>query len=173
MSAPATDSPRARVLAASGLLAAILPALLAAAPPSAEAAPARTLRIDTILVATNALEEASLGFVEAVSERSDADLESLFVPDGIRLQIDGPARRGISSRQVAVSLRGFFREFDDERAFLNRATPVDGAPDRGFAEVLWSGRAAGTSDEVERTFFLGLFRSGGGWRIDELRVLAR
>lgn len=142
------------------------------------AAPAQGSRVplvrgDTIDVARNELEEASLGFARALSSDAGGDVEWLLAPAGIRMQLGGPARSGVSPRQVAASLREFIRGFDDEQAVLRRTSPVDGSPDRGYAEVLWSGRASGTSDEVHRTFFLGLSRSAGGWQIDELRLLPR
>ena len=146
--------------------------LLLAAPESARGSVA-LLRGDTIEIATNELEEASLGFARALSSGADGDVEWLLAPAGIRLQLGGPVRSGVSPRQAAASLRGFIRGFDDEQAVLRRTSPVDGSPDRGYAEVLWSGRASGTSDEIRRTFFLGLSRNAGGWQIDELRVLAR
>ena len=148
-------------------------AVLVAAPGPARGSRVPHVRGDTIDIATNELEEASLGFARALSSDADGDVEWLLAPAGIRLQLGGPARSGVSPRQAAASLRGFIRGFDDEQAVLRRTSPVDGSPDRGYAEVLWSGRASGTSDEIRRTFFLGLSRSAGGWQIDELRVLAR
>ena len=147
--------------------------LLLAAPESARGNRVPFVRGDTIEIATRELEEASLGFARALSAGTDGDVEWLLAPAGIRLQLGGAARSGVSPRQAAASLRGFIRGFDDEQAVLRRTSPVDGSPDRGYAEVLWSGRASGTSDEIRRTFFLGLSRSAGGWQIDELRVLAR
>ena len=129
------------------------------------------VRADTIRVASNPLEVASLGFARAVARASGGDLQRFLVADGIRLQLDGLAHNGISSRQAVASLREFLRNFDDGQTFLSRAEPVDGSPDRGFAEVLWSGRAAGTSDQIRRILFLGLFREQGNWRVDEVRLL--
>ena len=131
------------------------------------------VRGDTIDIAADALEEVSLGFARALASGADGGVEWLLAPAGIRLQLGGPARSGVSARQAAASLRGFTRGFDDERAVLRRTSPVDGSPDRGYAEVLWSGRLSGTSAEVHRTFFLGLSRRAAGWQIDELRLLAR
>ena len=147
--------------------------VLLAAPGPARGSRVPLVRSDTIDIATNELEEASLGFARALSSDADGDVEWLLSPAGIRLQLGGPARSGVSPRQAAASLRGFIGGFDDEQAVLRRTSPVDGSPDRGYAEVLWSGRASGTSDEIRRTFFLGLSRSAAGWQIDELRVLAR
>lgn len=146
--------------------------VLLAVPEPARGSGGRLVPGDTIDIATNELEEASLGFARALSSDADGDVERLLAPAGIRLQLGGPARSGVSPRQAAASLRGFICGFDDEQAVLHRTSPVDGSPDWGYAEVLWSGRAAGTSDEIRRTFFLGLSRSAEGWQIDELRVLA-
>ena len=147
--------------------------VLLAAPEPVRGSRGPLVRGDTIDIATNELEEASLGFATALSSDPDGDVEWLLAPAGIRLQLGGAVRSGVSPRQAAASLRGFTRGFDYEQTVLRRTSPVDGSPDRGYAEVLWSGRASGTSDEIRRTFFLGLSRSAEGWQIDELRVLAR
>jgi hypothetical protein len=54
---------------------------------------------------------------------------------------------------------------------VTRAAPIAGSPDRGFAEIVWSGRVVGTSQELRRTAFVGLMRDSGGWRVDEFRLL--
>ncbi len=158
---------------AAGALAALLAAAPAAGAGLAESTgtEANSAAADTIEVATNELEAVSLGFARAVADGAFGELSGLFVPTGIRLQLDGPAHAGISPRQAVASLREFLRGFEQDRTLLSRASNVDGSPDRGFAEVLWSGRAAGTSDQVRRTLFLGLVRNGGDWRVDEIRLI--
>ena len=175
MSGPVIERgwPGSAVWRARALTLAVPCVLLLASPAPARGSRVPLARADTIEIATGELEEASLGFARALSADADGDVEWLLAPAGIRLQLGGPARSGVSPRQAAASLRGFIRGFDDEEAVLRRTSPVDGSPDRGYAEVLWSGRASGTSDEIRRTFFLGLSRRAGGWQIDELRVLAR
>jgi hypothetical protein len=162
--------PRERITSAIGLL---LTAAFALSPfPLEGSIEDRTfLAADTIEVASNPLEAASLAFANGLASGSRGGFAAFFVPDGIRIQLAGAARAGISSRQAAASVRQFLRDFEEVRAFLNRAATVDGSSERGFAEVLWSGRPAGTSDAVHRTLFLGLVRDGGYWRIDEIRLL--
>ena len=126
---------------------------------------------DTIQVAANPLEAASLGFASAVARGAEADLSRFLVAEGIRLQLDGPTHAGISSRQAVASLRELLRDFDGGQTRVSRVTRVDGSPDRGFAEVLWTARAAGTSDDVHLTLFLGLLRDREDWRVDEVRLL--
>ena len=140
-------------------------------PSRAQAHVAGVASLDTIQVASNPLEAASLGFAGAVAGGSGVDLARFLAADGIRLQLSGPAHTGISSRQAVASLRELLRGFDRGQTFLSRASPADGSPDRGFAEVLWSARAVGTSDEIHRTFFLGLVRDRGDWRVEEVRLL--
>lgn len=130
-----------------------------------------SLATDTIEVASNPLEAASLAFANGLTLGSRGGFAAFFVPDGIRIQLGGAAHAGISSRQAAASVRQFLGDFEEVRAFLNRAATVDGSSERGFAEVLWSGRPAGTSDAVHRILFLGLVRDGDDWRIDEIRLL--
>ena len=139
-------------------------------PPLARADGGGSIRGDTIRIASNPLEAASLGFARAVTGDSE-DFSRFFAADGIRLQLDGPPHAGISSRQAIASLRKFLRRFDGGQTFVSRASPVDDSPERAFAEVLWSAYAAGTSDETHRTLFLGLFREGDDWRVDEVRLL--
>lgn len=126
---------------------------------------------DTIEVASNPLEAASLSFARALAAGSRADLSELMVEGDIRLQLEGPSRAGISARQAAAALADFLRGFDEPQALLSRASSMDGSPDRGFAEILWSGRAVGTSGEVHRTLFLSLMRAENRWGVDEIRLV--
>ena len=80
-------------------------------------------------------------------------------------------RSAVSSRQAAVSLGGFVRGFDDGTAVVRRAAPADGSRDRGFAEVLRSGRAGGTSGEMPRRSSPVLSLRARGWKIDGRRRL--
>ena len=126
---------------------------------------------DTIEVPQTPLEFAAVGFARALAAGSADGLGSLMSLDGIRLQIEGPGGGGLSSRQAVASLLELVRRYEGGTAVVSRAEPLDGSADRGFAEVLWSARAAGTSDMLGLTLFLGLARQSDEWRVDEVRLL--
>jgi len=152
---------------AGALLVLLGPGVLAAAGLEAQ----HHLPGDTLRVASSPLEAAALGFVDAFAGASGERMSVLLSGGGIRLQLDATGHTGLSSRQAVAALREFVRGYEGTEVHVTRAAPVEGTSDRGFAEVLWSARMSGTSQEVRRTFFLGLTRGSGEWRVDEIRVL--
>ncbi len=157
--------------------------LTAAAPAAAVAAPPPPVQHmglggqvpadtgDTIHVASTELEAASLAFASAFAERSRDGLAEWMGSGGIRLHLEGTSHAGLSARQAVASLREFLRGYDHRNTVVTRAAPVEDSPDRGFAELRWSARVSGTSQEIERTLFLGLYRDTERWRVDEVRLL--
>ncbi|MSR22931.1 MAG: hypothetical protein EXR92_05210 [Gemmatimonadetes bacterium] len=133
--------------------------------PSASVAP------DTIDVVSNPLEAAALAFAQALFDASGGGMTAILAPAGIRLQLGGAAHVGLSSRQTVASLRDFLREYEGVRTAVTQAGLVAGSSDRGFAEIHWSARVAGTSEAIRRTLFVGLVGGDGGWRVDEVRFL--
>jgi len=127
--------------------------------------------VDTIRVASTPLEATSLSFAQALSEVAGEQLTLIFAGSGIRLHLDEVGHAGLSGRQAVASIREFLRGFEEGTAVVTRAAPVEGSSTRGFAEVLWSAKVTGTSNQVRRTLFLGLSRSNGEWRVDEVRFL--
>jgi len=140
-------------------------------PESLAGAPNDPLAGDTIHAAGNALEEISLAFAGALASGSGERLATVFASGGIRLHLGDQGHVGLSSRQAVAAIREFLRGYEGGRAVVTRAAPIEGSPDRGFAEVLWSGRVSGTSQGVRRTLFVGLIRDAGQWRVDEVRFL--
>jgi len=128
------------------------------------------LPLDTIRVPSTPLEAASLAFVGTLHSGGDG-LGEILASSGIRLQLDGTAHTGLSSRQALASLRDFLRGFQESEAYVTRAAPVAGSGERGFAEITWTARIAGTSQEIRRTLFLGFYREQGEWRVDEVRLM--
>ncbi len=126
---------------------------------------------DTIHVASSELEAASLAFAAALAGRSREGLAEWMGSEGIRLHLEGTSHAGLSARQAVASLREFLRAYDHRSTVVTRAAPVEDSPDRGFAEVRWSARVSGTSQEIERTLFLGLYRDSERWWVDEVRLL--
>jgi hypothetical protein len=157
-------------IAAAVLLGAVASAE-AAAPVASTAAVARAAAADTIEMPSTPLEAAAVGFAHAFATGSEEALGKLLSTGDIHLQIGGSGRAGLSSRQAVASLMEFLRPYDRSRTLVSRAAPLDGSPDRGFAEVVWTAHSVGTSDEVTQTLFLGLREDQGEWRIDEVRIL--
>ena len=126
---------------------------------------------DTIHAAESALQEVSLAFAGALASGSGDRMADVLASRGIRLHLGDQGHVGLSARQAVATIREFLREYEQGQAVVTRAAPIEGSPDRGFAEVLWSGRVAGTSHSVRRTLFVGLIRDAGQWRVDEVRFL--
>jgi len=130
-----------------------------------------TIEVASKEVASSPLEAAPLTFMRALADGSRGGLADLMAEGDIRLQLEGRARAGISARQAATALTDFLRRFDEAEALHSRASAVAGSPDRGFAEILWSGRAVGTLGEVHRTLFLSLMRAANSWGVDAIRLI--
>ena len=117
------------------------------------------------------LEVVAARFTAALGQGNVDQMARLLSEDGIRLRLQGLDRSALSVRQAQAALRDFFRGYEPGAAHLVRAAPVAGSPGRGFAEVRWQTRVAGTSHPAVHSVFLGLVRGEDGWRVDELRLL--
>jgi hypothetical protein len=126
---------------------------------------------DTIRVPASPLEAASLEFAVALADPSGDALAAILAPTGIRLHLGSTGHTGLSARQAAASIRDFLRGFEGGSAIVSRAAPVAGSQVGGYAEVLWTGRIAGTSQDIQRTLFVGFLRDAGAWRVDEVRLI--
>ena len=157
----------AAVLGVGGLLPDRAWAVDLAGTPQERPAPAA----DTIQAAAGSLEAAAVGFARAFGSGSADRMAAVLASGGIRLHLDGPGHAGLSSRQAVATLRDFLRNYDTSEAIVTRAAPVEGSPDRGFAEIRWGARIPGTSQTVYQSLFLGLNRQSGDWRVDEVRLL--
>lgn len=133
--------------------------------------PGSVVPADTVEVATNALEGAALAFAEGLEAASADRLGGLLSAEGIRLQLGDDGHSGLSARQATATLRDFLRGYEVGRAVVLRAAPVQGTATRGFAELVWSTRAGGTTQELRRSLFVGLANESGGWLVDEVRIL--
>jgi hypothetical protein len=117
------------------------------------------------------LERVATRFTEALEQGDVDQMARLLSEQGIRLRLQGLDRSALSVRQAQAALRDFLRGYEPGAAHMVRAAPVAGSPGRGFAEVRWQTRVAGTSHPAVHSVFLGLVRGEGGWRVDELRLL--
>lgn len=117
------------------------------------------------------LERVATRFTAALEQGDVDQMARLMSDDGIRLRLQGLDRSALSVRQAQAALRDFLRGYEPGAAHLVRAAPVAGSPGRGFAEVRWQTRVAGTSHPAVHSVFLGLVQGEEGWRVDELRLL--
>lgn len=149
----------------------------------------RVVRIALLLVATTLVHAPDLA-AQGQEERADSvltvtarafaahwatgeasGLAPHLAAEGIRLQLDGPARAATPPRQAVAAIRAFLDGYREGAAEISRAVVAGGTDDRGFVEIRWTARVAGTSQEVEHTLFLSLARSEDRWRVEELRLL--
>ncbi|TVP72240.1 MAG: hypothetical protein EA352_12825 [Gemmatimonadales bacterium] len=93
--------------------------------------------------------------------------------DGIRLQLEGPARENLAPRHVLAAFREVLRDHEDGATEVTRVAPVAGSSNRGLVEFVWTARVKGTSHAVEHSYFAGVVRTEDGWRIDEFRRVPR
>jgi hypothetical protein len=150
--------------------------LLALLPMAAEAGPGASARISlpdagTLPQVQTELERVAARFTTALAQGNVEQMARLLAEDGIRLRLQGLDRSALSVRQAQAALRDFLRGYEPGAAHLVRAAPVAGSPGRGFAEVRWQTRVAGTSHPAVHSVFLGLVLGEDGWRVDELRLL--
>jgi hypothetical protein len=119
----------------------------------------------------NELEQVAVRFAAGWGRGSADAVAGLLSAGGIRLRLEGVERSALPARQASAVIRDFLKGYDAGEARVVRAAPVAGNPGRGFAEIRWQTRVAGTSHPVAHVVFLGLVREGNGWRVDELRLL--
>lgn len=117
------------------------------------------------------LEAVALRFGQSLGQGNVEAMARLLSDGGIRLRLQGLDRSALSSRQAQAALRDFLRGYEAGQVRLVRAAPVAGSPGRGFAELRWQARVLGTSQPAAHSVFLGMVEVGGGWRIEEIRLL--
>ncbi len=122
-------------------------------------------------VPASELEAVALRFAQSLGQGNVEGMARLLAEGGIRLRLQGLDRSALSSRQAQAALRDFLRGYEAGQVRLVRAAPVAGSPGRGFAELRWQARVLGTSQPTAHSVFLGLVEVGGGWRIEEIRLL--
>jgi len=117
------------------------------------------------------IEDMARRFAAALGQGNAEQLTRYLSERGIRLRLQGLDRSALSVRQANAALRDFLRGYEVGNVQVVRAAPVVGSPGRGFAELRWQTRVAGTSHPAVHSVFLGLVEEGGAWRVDELRLL--
>lgn len=96
---------------------------------------------------------------------------SRLAADGVSLHLEGTVSGTLPTRNATAALRDYLRGHQPGEASINRISTLEGSGDRGFVELRWTTRRAGTSQTLRRTVFLGLREEGGGWVVDQIRVL--
>ena len=117
------------------------------------------------------LETAAVGFAELWAEGDASAIAAVLHRDGVLVALLGEEYGTLDRRNAEAALRDFLRHHEARGAALARASEVDGAVDRGFAEIRWEAVAPGTSELLRYTIFTGFERDGANWRITDLRVL--
>lgn len=117
------------------------------------------------------LRAAARGLAGAWADGSDEGVSGRFVGGQVRLRLEANVVATLPKRQATAVLRDYLRGYEPGEAEVVRAALVDGSADRGFAELRWTARRAGTSQRLERTLFFGFRHEGGRWALDEVRVM--
>jgi hypothetical protein len=117
------------------------------------------------------LEEEVLRFARAWVDGDLQGLESMLVPEGIRLHIQGDLYPSVDVRRAASALRGFLGRYAGGELEVMRVSQSSGEESRGFAELQWRTEIPGTGESVAFTLFVGYAAESGGWTVTEIRVL--
>ncbi len=117
------------------------------------------------------LSSAARELALAWAGQGDRSVSSHLTNGQVILHLEGNVAAALPNRQAATVLREYLRVYDRAEVELVRAALVEGSRDRGFAEIRWSARRAGTSQPISRTVFLGLRQEADRWTIEEVRVL--
>jgi hypothetical protein len=103
----------------------------------------------------------------------DAAALAPHLPDaGIDLSLDGDAHGGVSRRQARAAPDRFFESWDAAEVSVRQAEVLGGDPERALLEFGWQPAARGTPERRSFVIFVSLQRTGGAWRIDEIRVFS-
>lgn len=118
-----------------------------------------------------ALEQEAIRFARAWVEGDFRDLESMVVPEGIRLHIQGDLYPAVDLKRALAALRGFLGKYAGGELEVMRVSGSSGEEIRGFVELQWRTQIAGTGESAVFTLFVGFALEGGGWMVTEIRVL--
>jgi len=118
-----------------------------------------------------ALEDEAMRFARAWVDRDYSVLESMMVPDGLRLHVQGELFPSVDLRRAAVALRGLLGRYEGGEVELMRVSRSTGQEGRGFADLQWRTRVAGTGEVAIFTLFIAFELQERGWVVNEIRVL--
>jgi len=119
-----------------------------------------------------ALEEEAIRFARAWVDRDYSALESMMVPQGLRLHVQGELFPSVDLRRAAVALRGLLGRYEGGEAELVRVSRSTGQEGRGFADLRWRTRVTGTGEDAIFTLFIAFELQERGWMVNEIRVLS-
>ncbi|MFC1662490.1 hypothetical protein ACFL3S_13720 [Gemmatimonadota bacterium] len=120
---------------------------------------------------SHSLEAEAGRFAEYWGAGDHAGLVSMMSAGGIRLHVLDEAHVSISTRQAHASIKGFVSRYSGGEALVTRVFQGGGEPSDGFAEIRWWTLAAGTTESVTFTIFVGFVLADQGWVVSEIRVL--
>jgi hypothetical protein len=148
MAAPLADGPRLDVLSASVVL--------------------RSLPEE---IRQDPLEEEAIRFAGAWVDRNLDELESMMVPDGIRLHIQGEIYPAVDLRKALAAIDGFLEKYAGGEVEVLRVSRSSGEEFGGFTELQWRTQILGTGESVVFTVFVGFSLDRGAWKVTEIRTL--
>ena len=123
--------------------------------------------------AQTAPQQAPLAAVVAAAAGSwsagDADgIAQVLSPAGVALHLFGESHPAAGVRQARAALAELLGRGGSARVV--RVEMLDGAPQRGFAELSWEVSAPGSPEGLRNVVFLGFVLEGDSWKIAEVRV---
>lgn len=105
-------------------------------------------------------------------QQGDVDgIAGHLAPGGVLLHTPERNHPSLSERMARAALDDLHAGLGEGPVRVLRLRLLGGSPVRGFAELSWSPRAAGTREAVHHTIFLGLRRAEADWAIVEIRIL--
>ena len=117
------------------------------------------------------LDAEAIRFAGAWVDRSLGDLESMMVPDGIRLHIQGELHPTVDLRKALAAIGGFLDRYAGGEVEVLRVSPSSGEESRGFTELRWRTQILGTGESVVFAVFVGFSLEAGAWKVTEIRIL--
>lgn len=141
----------------------------------------RTLAFGLALIAAVALvpdglygqspEQVATRFATAWQGERGGVIEGLLAPAGARLNLEGHGYGGVAPRRILAALGSYWEDWASSSVRVARVSQMAEEPNRAYGELVWHGSSEVTGEAFEATIFLGLIRTDGGWRVDELRTM--
>lgn len=116
-------------------------------------------------------EQVASRFAAAWQSEREGAIERLLAPGGARLSLEGDGYGGVAPRRILAALGSYWQDWATSSVEVARVSQMDEEPNRAYGELVWRGASEVTGETFEATIFLGLVRTDGGWRVDELRTI--
>ena len=124
-----------------------------------------------VSLAAQTPEQVASRFAAAWQSERQGAIEGLLAPNGARLNLEGDGYGGVAPRRILAALASYWEDWASSSVQVARVSQMEEEPDRAYGELMWQGSSEVTGEAFEATIFLGLIRTDGGWRVDELRTM--